>query len=180
MRIIRWGAFLGAVLAILVLAVMWGVQGRPFWAPWSQLGLAQQQPATATPSLTSTPVTASTPTPVTQASGTAKFPTTPAEAAALFGGDVSRWEKNPDGGWHLREEATTTLVTPNGFLGEGYNDTKPGKNPDCYAFTVPIAVQGATLWPEPGTRDNAVKLQAKMAIPVWDDGKQHACRVLAP
>lgn len=110
----------------------------------------------------------------------AAFPKSAAEAAAIFGGDASRWEPTADCcGWHLREEAFTTLIQPKGFLGEGYNDTKPGKNPDCYTFVAPTSVQGATIWQEAGTYPNAVALQKKMAIPVWDDGKQHACQVLA-
>lgn len=130
------------------------------------------------PSATATSVTASTATSV-QTTGTAKFPTTPAEAAATFGGDVSRWEPTADpGGWHLREEPFSTVINPHGFLGEGYFDTKPGKNPQCFAFTIPMGVQGATVWSEAGTRANAEKLQTKMAIPVWDDKSQKPCQVM--
>lgn len=135
--------------------------------------------AVATIPPTSAP-SATTPTGSTKLTADPKdFPKTASDAAKMFGGDAARWEPTADpGGWHLREEPFTTHIDPHGFLSEGYNDTKPGKNADCYVFADPINVQGATIWAEPGNKDNATKLQAKMAIPVWDDGQQHACRVL--
>lgn len=109
------------------------------------------------------------------------FPKTAQEASAAFGGDASRWEATAEGGWHMREEPFSVVINPRGFLAEGYFDTKPGKNPQCFAFVVPMGVQGATVWPEAGTRANAEKLQGKMAIPKWDDGQSsHPCQVMAP
>lgn len=111
-----------------------------------------------------------------------KWPTSPAEAAATFAPetDPTRWEEAAEGGWHLKEEPFSVLLNPRGFLAEGYFDTKPGRNPQCFAFTVPMGVQGATVWPETGTLASATALQAKMAVPKWDDGSSnHPCEVMA-
>ena len=140
-------------------------------------------PAPATtraPAPTQAPRQGTTTTTTTGTQATAAFPKTAQEAASLFGGDASRWEPTADpGGWHLREEPFSILLNPKGSLAEGYFDTKPGKNAQCFAFVVPMGVQGATVWTEPGTRENAQKLQAKMAIPKWDDGQTHPCEVMA-
>jgi len=140
---------------------------------------ASATPKAATPASTPTPSAVTT---KTAGTSSAKWPTNAAEAAAAFGGDASRWEATADpGGWHLREEAFSVVINPRGFLAEGYFDTKPGKNPQCFAFIVPMGVQGATVWSEAGTRENAEKLQGKMAIPKWDDGQSsHPCQVMAP
>ena len=194
-NIVGGAGFLAAAIIVLVALFVW-----PGWLRDSDNNNSstpasgEQQVAlsttpsvgtTATPSSTTTP--ASTPTPsavTTKTAGTssAKWPTNAAEAAAAFGGDVSRWEATADpGGWHLREEAFSVVINPRGFLAEGYFDTKPGKNPQCFAFIVPMGVQGATVWSEAGTRENAEKLQDKIAIPKWDDGQSsHPCQVMAP
>ncbi len=178
-----WAWVLGSIgalfIAILVIAALADLFGDDDAKADENGGSGEA--ATATPNTTPSGPTQSDPDTGNVAYDPAKFPKSPAEAAALFGGEASRWEPTADpGGWHLREEPYTTLITPNGFLGEGYNDTKPGKNPDCYAFTVPISVQGTTIWNEAGTKANAEALQAKMAVPMWDDGSSHPCRVLAP
>lgn len=109
----------------------------------------------------------------------ANWPKTSAEAAKLFGATADRWEVNPAGGWHLRESGDPALIKPSGFLGEGYVDTKPGKDPDAFVFTIPIAVQGCTIWPTEGTATNAKALQANMDVPVWEDGSKHPVRVVS-
>lgn len=110
-----------------------------------------------------------------------EWPKTPEKAAALFGGKPQRWEKNPDGGWHLKEEGSRIKIDPRGYLAEGYYDTKPGKNPLCIASAgVEVEIQGGTIWSERGTEEATKKLQQKMAIPIWDDGQQHPCKLLLP
>lgn len=109
------------------------------------------------------------------------WPETPQEAAALFGGSPDRWEKNPAGGWHFEEAPYCTSIDPQGYLMEGYWDTEPGRDPFCVASAgVKVEIQGGTIWPVPGTKETAEELQAKMAIPVWSDGKQHPCQVILP
>jgi hypothetical protein len=146
---------------------------------------------TATPTQTPEPTKTSTPTATSEVTAVAEatpvpevlptWPETAEAAAALFGGSPDRWEKNPDGGWHLREEGWRTLIDPKGYLMEGYYDTKPGKNPSCFTSVgVGVEMQGGTIWPVRGTEKEAKKLQRKMAIPVWDDGKQYPCQVILP
>lgn len=147
--------------------------------------------ATATATPTPEPTATKTPTPEPTATASPEalavpevlpaWPKTAEEVAALFGGSPERWEKNPDGGWHLKEEGFRTLIDPNGYLAEGYYDTKPGKNPLCFSSAgIPFEIQGGTIWTERGTEEAAVELQQKMAIPIWDDGKQHPCQVILP
>jgi hypothetical protein len=168
---------------------------------WMGLGVAEVVVASCTgrgkPKEAATPTATATPTPEPTATKTPTptatpealavpevlpaWPKTAEEVAALFGGSPERWEVNPDGGWHLREEGWTTLIDPHGYLMEGYYDTKPGKNPLCIASAgVEVEIQGGTVWPERGTEETAKELQTKMAIPIWDDGKQHPCQVILP
>lgn len=90
--------------------------------------------------------------------GPAAWPTNQWEAANTFGGTWDRWERNSQGGWHLREGNAVT-VYPRGFLGEGFLGS------DCFAFTIPVSIQGGTLWNEPGTWQSAQNLRNKM--PSW-------------
>lgn len=109
------------------------------------------------------------------------FPKTAQEAASLFGGAVSRWEKSAEGGWHLREEGFRINVDPKGYLMEAYYDTKPGKDPQCFASAgVALEAQGVTVWPVVGTEEAAKDWQKMMAIPVWSDKQQHPCQVVLP
>ncbi|MEK7160198.1 MAG: hypothetical protein AAB702_01840 [Patescibacteria group bacterium] len=127
--------------------------------------------------------------PITGSTETAKsaelptWPKTAKEAGMLFGTDVeskkaSRWEPSADGGWHFREEAFVSAVNPQGYVLDGYFDTKPGKNPDCFVSNgVAVGVQGATIWPVSGEQEATILLD-KMALPKWDDGKVHPCRAV--
>lgn len=119
-----------------------------------------------------------------------KWPTNPAEAATAFcvvvssnpdnKCDASRWEINPDGGWHLREEAYQVQINPKGKLAEGYFDTKPGKNASCFLFNASAGVQGTTIWNEEGNRKTADNLIKTVAVPKWDDQKDHPCQIMIP
>lgn len=119
-----------------------------------------------------------------QATNMPSFPKTAAEAATTFGVDGStrdpkRWEKTAEGdGWHLSEATRVDdtkdalNVNPNGYLTEGYFDTKPGHNP--FAFVIAgikdlIPAQGVTVW-NVKSIDQASKLQKEMATPKWKDG----------
>lgn len=141
--------------------------------------------ATATPNVAPTAPSNPTVAPTQSGSGTgsgafdpAKFPKSPAEASALFGGTPDRWELNPNGGWHLREEARATPINPNGFLGEGYFDTKPGTDAECFVFAGRTNVQGATIWNVNPTNEEKNILVAKQDPAKWDDGVLHECYVL--
>ncbi len=95
--------------------------------------------------VSSTPTPESTATPVTPPEQVS-WPTTPEEAARLFGADSSRWEVSAEGGWHLREDSTRTMVNPSGFSLEGYYDQDPGRNPRQFVSLAAVEVQGATIW----------------------------------
>lgn len=161
------------------------------------VGCAGENPLTPPPDPTPTarPTTAPPPPAATPVAGGGirtqslqKWPSNPAEAAQTFcvvvssnadnRCDASRWELNPDGGWHLREEAFQVSVNPKGYLAEGYYDTKPGKNAQCFLYHAPMGVQGITIWPEPGTRQAADNLFSRMAVAKWDDGTTHPCQVM--
>jgi len=132
-RIARW-----FLLGILVIGIGIGL--------WS--GGRATAPTAVTPTPTQTPEVAP---PVAKAPvetpQQATWPTTPADAANLFGGTADRWELTPDGGWHLTEDHSRTVVNPAGFVGEGYYDTNPGRDPRQMVFTVGVEVQGCTIWP---------------------------------
>lgn len=139
--------------------------------------------ATATPEATATktPTPTATPEALAVPEVLPAWPKSAEKAAALFGSSPDRWEVNPNGGWHLREEGWRILINPKGYLMEGYYDTKPGKDPLCFASAgVALKIQGGTIWPERGTEESAKNLQKKMAIAVWEDKTQHPCQVILP
>lgn len=133
-----------------------------------------------------------------EASSRPSFPRTAAEAAATFGVDGStrnpkRWEKTPEGGWHLSEaqigdDTKDALnVNPKGFLMEGYFDTLPGRNPFAWAIIDidgNIPAQGGTFWNETRGRAKAEKLQREMHTPKWKDAQgkvtDHPAVVISP
>lgn len=127
-----WGWLLAGVLAVfLILAVIYGINQNK--------ALAGQQAAAGTDS-----------------NAPSNWPTTPGEAAAYFRprdpnvpyAPASRWEKAGETGWHLIEAAEALDVYVRNGAGEGYRDTKPGKDPVQVVVAAgnTVKVQGMTIW----------------------------------
>jgi hypothetical protein len=105
---------------------------------------------------------------------------TASEAAARFGTDS--YSRNPDNweptaeskGWHMKEDGSRHNLNLEGFVGQGYWDTLPGKNAQSVvANGGTINVQGATIWNVQGERAAQV-LWNQTGINSWSDGTVHS------
>lgn len=162
-------------LAAFICGLGLGTAWSAFTAPWRASTTTQTDTGTPPPIFDASTYVE----PTADASLLARWPTTAAQAARMFGGSADRWELNGLGGWHLQEADTATLVNPQGFLAEGYYDEVTGDNALCAAFVTPFPVQGATIWPVPGTTETATNLAAKMDPARLNDGTIRECRVMS-
>lgn len=111
------------------------------------------------------------------------WPNTPGEAATTFGvddrsRDPNRWRRNPDGGWNFSSGDLASAVNPRGYVAEGYRDTSPGTNADCFVSAgVEVGMQGGTVWSVTGETEARSLLQ-RVPAARWTDGSLHPCRAV--